>query len=69
VAVDTLPIQRFMQRVAKMAALKQTDIRLTIAEAAELSASLAVILAHQVSVQASMPTSSVGSIDGGKLKN
>ncbi len=46
--IDTTPIQRFMQRVAKMNQLKQTDIRLSIAEAGELSATLAALLAYQI---------------------
>jgi hypothetical protein len=43
--IDLAPIQRFMIRVAKMAQVKQGDIRLSLAEAAELSACLAALLA------------------------
>ena len=79
--IDTSPIQRFMHRVVKMSQLRQTDMRLSLAEASELSATLAAFLAHQVAqddddhqsaAAASSPshlTRSVGVIDGGGLKS
>jgi hypothetical protein len=42
--IDLTPIQRFMLRVAKMAQFKQGDMRISLAEAAELSACLAHVL-------------------------
>ena len=66
--IDTSAIQRFVQRVTKMAQLKQADIRLTLAEASELSASLAMLLAHKFSEQPSGQTIQSYNIDGGGLK-
>ena len=48
--IDNTPLLRFMQRVSKMGQLKQTDIRLTLAEAAEISAVIASVLATQMVV-------------------
>jgi hypothetical protein len=42
--IDLTPIQRFMLRVAKMAQFKQGDMRISLAEAAELSACLTHVL-------------------------
>ena len=59
--IDLEPLKRFMQKVARMAALKQTDIRLTLAEATEISATLAAYLMQQGTGQGGSPSG----IDGG----
>ena len=72
-AIDTAPLLRFMQRVSKMGQLKQTDIRLTLAEAAEISAVFASVLATQTiapepqKIVVAAPVV-VTSIDGGNFK-
>jgi len=71
---DRAPIRRFMVRVATMARLRQSDIRLSLAEAAELSASLAGLLAGSPPVLVTepvvqpQPAMVTRAIDGGGLK-
>jgi len=66
---DIEPLQRFMQKIAKMAAMKQTDLRLSMAEAAEISAALAAILLQRPppAAQPSSPPVMVRGIDGGRF--
>jgi len=72
--VDVTPLQKFMQRVAKMASLKQSDIRITIVEATEISATLSAILLNKFKSSEEKTIekkieSRITSIDGGNFKN
>lgn len=63
---DITPIQKFLDRVAKMAKLKQ-DIRLTITEALEISAALASLLsANQIKTTETQQIQRIV-IDGGNF--
>lgn len=68
--VDITSIHRYMQRVTKMSQAKQTDMRLTAAEAIELSNTLALLLTEQIQQHNATTIQSLSSpakfsIDGG----
>ena len=65
--LDITPIQKFLDRVAKMAKLKQ-DIRLTVVEALEISACLASLLANNQIKSPEIQQIQKMTIDGGMFK-
>ena len=70
---DHLPIQKFMARVRQAANMNAKDIKLTTAEALELSACLVQVLSSQVSTALQEKTIKVEAplrpgMDGGEFK-
>jgi hypothetical protein len=64
-------INRFIQRVGQMARMKQTDLRLTISEATELCAALAILISDKkmtTVIPAAKVQEAPSGIDGGSFK-
>ena len=68
ITIDGTSIQRFLDRVKQAAKTGAKDIRITTAEATEIAATLAQILAAQMTVNTAHTTTSQSiSLDGGSF--